>query len=365
MDNRLVLAVLLVVNSWGFMGTHAQNTTTASVNSTATTTTASVNNATTTAASSVNNATTTAASSVNNATTTAASSVNNATTTAASSVNNATTTAASSVNNATTTAASSVNNATTTAASSVNNPTTMTIASTSSNSTNSSTTLTTNTTVVLLATSISRAECGTQQLCAAEPSECDPSTTSSCFLLGAKQQMGQNFEFVLSGESEGYIAASLLTGSTQGVNGTTYVCANNKSVVQFFGALLAGDQLTKTQLPVNSVRGRISGTQIQCAFQATVPDTATRTTASFALLVSKGTFDAASGTLGTPNTLIRTPVVMLAEPNTTVTNVQSITTTAMPTVGGNTAHAVTHQQSLFQVLLVTVSVLVFTMLQRD
>ncbi|KAG8005985.1 putative ferric-chelate reductase 1, partial [Nibea albiflora] len=61
---------------------------------------------------------------------------------------------------------------------------------------------------------VSSTDCGTQQLCAAEPSSCDPSTAGSCFFLAAKRQSGQNFEFALAGESEGYLAATLSTDST-------------------------------------------------------------------------------------------------------------------------------------------------------
>ena len=60
-----------------------------------------------------------------------------------------------------------------------------------------------------LQTAINRTDCGDGQLCAAQPSDCDPSTSSSCFFLAAKQISGRNFDFGLSGESDGYIAATL------------------------------------------------------------------------------------------------------------------------------------------------------------
>ncbi|XP_061566493.1 uro-adherence factor A-like [Cololabis saira] len=178
-----------------------------------------------------------------------------------------------------------------------------------------------NNTVVPLETTISRTGCGSQQLCAGEPVQCDPSTSpGSCFFLGARQISGRNFEFGLAGESEGYISASLATGSTTGVNVTTYVCANNGGTVRFFGALLNNDNLVKTTLPANSVKGSVNGTQIQCTFVATVPDATTRTENRFSLSVATGAYNRTSEELGSPTPKIRTAQVDLAKPNTTVAN---------------------------------------------
>lgn len=55
--------------------------------------------------------------------------------------------------------------------------------------------------------------CGTQRLCASEPASCNPAT-GSCTLLGAKQKSGNDFEFILAGESSGYLAAVLAFGTT-------------------------------------------------------------------------------------------------------------------------------------------------------
>lgn len=65
-----------------------------------------------------------------------------------------------------------------------------------------------------LQTDLTNTQCGTEQLCAAEPSQCNPSISGSCFFLSAKQLSGRNFEFGLAGESEGYIAASLSPDGT-------------------------------------------------------------------------------------------------------------------------------------------------------
>jgi len=64
-----------------------------------------------------------------------------------------------------------------------------------------------------LQTNISRAGCGTEALCAAQPAGCDPAS-GSCFFLNAKQLSGNNFEFGLAGESAGYVAATLSTDAT-------------------------------------------------------------------------------------------------------------------------------------------------------
>lgn len=68
--------------------------------------------------------------------------------------------------------------------------------------------------VPLLQTTINNTGCGTEQLCAAEPASCNPSVAGSCFFLSARQTSGQNFEFGLAGEADGYIAATLSTDST-------------------------------------------------------------------------------------------------------------------------------------------------------
>ncbi|XP_069564189.1 putative ferric-chelate reductase 1 [Brachyistius frenatus] len=200
----------------------------------------------------------------------------------------------------------------------------------------------TNLTVETLDAPINRADCGSQQLCAAEPSACDPSATGSCFFVAARQQSGQNFEFGLSGESDGYIAASLGTENSQ-QRETAYVCANNNGGVQIFGAALASSGvLTITTQRVNSVRGRVDGRTIQCTFVATVPDSSTRA-AGFALRVSNGTFNPDGNVLGTSTTQIRTSVIDLTNPNANITNVFN--------------HAITLQQSLLPALLVALGVL--------
>ncbi|XP_033961596.1 putative ferric-chelate reductase 1 [Pseudochaenichthys georgianus] len=201
-------------------------------------------------------------------------------------------------------------------------------------------------------TPINRADCGTGQLCAAEPSDCDPSTSSSCFFLSAKQNSGRNFDIGLSGESDGYLAATLSLDNILGGNDTTYVCANKNGVVKFFGAVLNNGKLTLRELPVDSVKGKITGKKIQCSFSATVPAQITRV-AQFAVAISTGTFNSSTDALGDPSTQLKSPLVNLENPNTTVTNELATNTSS---------HAITIQQSLTQALLFTVGVLGLTVL---
>ncbi|KAM3590784.1 uncharacterized protein V6R79_016616 [Siganus canaliculatus] len=193
-------------------------------------------------------------------------------------------------------------------------------------------------------TPVSNAGCGTTRICAAEPSSCNPNGTGTCYFLSASLTSGRNFDFTLSGQSDGYVAATLSLDSVLGGNDVTYVCANNNGVVQFFGALLNNGQLTKTELNVNSVKGSVNGTTIQCTFSATVPSLSTRATAqNFTVAVSIGSFDSSSGTLGNPTTQLRSNTVDLTSPTTTVTNQLNSTTTVAP---ATTSHAITFQQSL-------------------
>ncbi|XP_030286356.1 mucin-5AC [Sparus aurata] len=243
--------------------------------------------------------------------------------------------------------------------------------------------LTSNTTVESLETTINRTGCGTEQLCAAEPASCNPAVAGSCFFLSARQMSGQKFEFGLSGEADGYIAATLSSDSTLGGNDQTFICANNNSVVAFFSALLNNGMLTLSELNVNNVRGRVTGNRIQCTFAATVPDTSVTSrsnrAASLALAISTGPFNSTSGALGAPTTRLLSPVVNLANPNTTVVNQISTTTNApttsstttsspitstptAPTPTMTTNHAITFQQSLMQAMLIAAGVLALFML---
>ncbi|XP_036072435.1 putative cell agglutination protein SPAPB2C8.01 [Oryzias melastigma] len=188
-----------------------------------------------------------------------------------------------------------------------------------------------NETVIPLQDTVNNTACGDSQLCAAEPSKCDPSRDTSCFFLGAKLIDGNNFEFALSGQSDGYVAASVFSNA----NGkeVTYVCAKSNDKVKFFGTIKENETLTLAPLHVTSVKGKVNGTTIQCTFLATIPDpldliTRARRATGVTISLSTGSFNTTSETLGTPTAVLRADVVDLAQPNTTVVN--TITTTTSP-----------------------------------
>ncbi|XP_045920381.1 mucin-5AC-like [Micropterus dolomieu] len=199
-----------------------------------------------------------------------------------------------------------------------------------------------------LQTPLSRAECGTQQLCVSAPAVCDPSSDTTCYFIGVKRQSGQNFEFALSGQSTGYTANSLSPDGTLGGNDSAYVCANDGGVVRFFTTVLSKIQLIETKLNVSSVMGRVDGTRIQCTFVATLPTTATKSATVYALTVLTGSFNRHYGNLGTPVVQLLSPLLDLGNPY--VTNKTA-------TSGMTSVHATTLQQSLTQALLITVGVL--------
>ncbi|XP_043954318.1 putative ferric-chelate reductase 1 [Gambusia affinis] len=320
MDKRLLLNFLLVTLSLEFMTTYAQSNTTTIAPANNATTVASASNATTVAP--ANNATTVAP--ANNATTVA--SASNATTVAP--ANNATTVAPAS--NATTVAPA--NNATTVAP--ANNATTVAP------------------TTLPAVASISRQECGTSKLCAAEPSKCDPAS-GTCYFLSAKQQSGQTYNFELSGQTDGYIAAGLSTTASQSASYRAYICANNNGAVRFFTGFINNQVLNVTQtLNTSNVKGSVTSGKIQCTFSADLPDTTTRA-AGYAMSITTGSYNPTSGELGNANFRILTPLVNLSDPTTNVTNLLGNNSTS-------SAYPVTHTQSFLPVLLVTVSMLAFT-----
>ncbi|PWA19157.1 hypothetical protein CCH79_00019261, partial [Gambusia affinis] len=208
-----------------------------------------------------------------------------------------------------------------------------------------------NTTVLTLETNITNAECGTQQLCVAEPSKCDPSVTGSCFFLAAKQQSGRNFNFDLSGDSDGYIAATLTGGVGEG--DPTYVCAKSKGQVKFFSTILLNNSvLSISELNVNSVKGKIKGKTIQCSFLATVPEPKTRAT-TLGIGVSTGEYNDTNDSLGAPASVIKVSAVDLANPKSNVTNEITNTTTPAPT--GNIATTVAPLGALIPELSTTIT----------
>ncbi|XP_023804657.1 cell wall protein AWA1 isoform X2 [Oryzias latipes] len=206
-----------------------------------------------------------------------------------------------------------------------------------------------------LLTAVSNSGCGSEKLCAAEPSSCNPAVEGTCSFLSAKHKSGQIFSFELSGRSSGYIGSVFSPTTIQGNNDSTYVCANNNGTVKFITAVLNDNTLTEKSLNVTSgsVRGTITGDKIQCIFEATLPDTSKRA-AGYSVSILSGTFNFSSGALGTPETLLKTNVVNLTDPTANVTSLSNI--------NGTNSGVVPHHQPLIQALLVPVGVLALTIL---
>ncbi|XP_026151159.1 probable GPI-anchored adhesin-like protein PGA18 [Mastacembelus armatus] len=216
-----------------------------------------------------------------------------------------------------------------------------------------------NDTVESLSTNISRTGCRSQQLCMAQPLDCDPAT-GSCYFLAVKQKSGQNFEFELVGEADGYLAATVSPNIELGNNASTYVCAKKNGKVFFISTVNENGKLKQKKLNVNSVKGRINGLKIECSFAATLPSPVTKasTSTSMSVAISTGTYDSSTDGLGTPKTLFQSAVVELTNVNASVANVANTTNTTTPTPN----HAITLQQSLTQALLITMGVLCLAML---
>ncbi|XP_056884295.1 uncharacterized protein si:cabz01007794.1 isoform X3 [Takifugu flavidus] len=213
--------------------------------------------------------------------------------------------------------------------------------------------LTPNNTVTPLETNLNNSGCGTQNLCVNEPANCDPGS-GSCNFFSARRKSGQNFGFALAGETDGYIAAVLSSDTTLGGSDTTYVCFNNNGNVEFTGASLNNNQLTKQNVSANNVRGKVNGTKIQCVFDATLPALSARTT-SRTIGVITGTYDNSAGTFGAANTVIRTNAVDLSSPTATVQNLATVSTTASP--NATTNNAMLFRQTLIQALFISAGVM--------
>ncbi|XP_015801787.3 apomucin [Nothobranchius furzeri] len=387
MDYRLILSVLLVTLSWRFMGTYAQNNSTANSTVTAVPSVSAVNaNASgipatstpvgasantgapggangTTGAPGGANGTTGAPGGANGTTgtpggangTTGAPGGANGTTGAPGGANG--TTGAPGATNGTTGAPGATNG--TTGAPGATNGTTGAPGATNgttgaSNITTTGTAITSTIPVAALTATITTTDCGSKKLCVAEPKTCDPSTGSQCYYISAKQQSGQLYDFELSGQSDGYIAAGLSTSSSQADNHQAYICANSNSVVRFFTGTLTNSMVNLTSLDASNVKGKVSSGKIQCTFSATLPNTTTRA-AGYSLSVSSGSYNPTTGAFGSPNFRIQTPVVNLSDPNATISNLVNGTNSTSGAFPG------VHQQSLLMpTLLLIVTTLAFT-----
>ncbi|XP_046907694.1 mucin-5AC-like [Hypomesus transpacificus] len=218
-----------------------------------------------------------------------------------------------------------------------------------------------NNTVETFTSNITRDPCGKTQFCASEPSTCIPSS-QSCFFVSAAQSSGQVFSFQLNGPSTSYIAMGLATSAAQSLNVPTYVCANSNGTFKFFTTFLNNNELVMTSLPVNEVKGVVRGKLLQCAFTASLPRASGVSSkspdTSFIVSMSEGTLT--EGMLNTPTARLRsTEAVDLSNPNSTITNSLTATTTAPATTA---SHGITLQRSLSQALLILLGVLGLAML---
>ncbi|XP_047242191.1 putative ferric-chelate reductase 1 [Girardinichthys multiradiatus] len=200
---------------------------------------------------------------------------------------------------------------------------------------------------------ISRQGCRSTKLCAAEPTECNPAAGDSCYFLSVKQKINQTFDFELSGQAAGYIAAGLSTAANQAGNHRAYICANNNGGVKFFTATLNNFVLNFTEsLNSSNQRGTVNGGKIHCTFTAVLPDTTTRA-AAFAMSILTGSLDA-NGKPGKPDFRLLTALVNLSDPTVNITNLLNSNTTS-------SAFPVTPTHGSFlPALLVTVCMLAFT-----
>ncbi|XP_028331002.1 putative ferric-chelate reductase 1 [Gouania willdenowi] len=198
-----------------------------------------------------------------------------------------------------------------------------------------------------LTESIDRDGCSVTRLCAAEPSTCDPSTSSSCFFYSAKQKTGGEFAFELSGQSTGYIGLTLSTDDTLGGNDITYICAADGSTVVLITATLNNGVLKETQSGMSDGKGRIDGDTIQCSFCATLEQQSSRRKRrstsgyNYSTGFQTGTYDTSSGELGTPTTKIKTNIVDLSNSNSIITSTTVAPTTMFTTEATTIADNVT------------------------
>ncbi|XP_056431832.1 uncharacterized protein LOC130370156 [Gadus chalcogrammus] len=193
-----------------------------------------------------------------------------------------------------------------------------------------STAASTKTPVEALLTAISSEGCTETLLCAQEPASCDPSVTT-CYFVSAQQTEGLNYGFSLSGESEGYIAVALSTDSSLGGGDITYICANNEESFEFIGASLNNSALIRQTVTVNSVKGLINGTTIQCTFTATIPDATTRAVStSYSLAILTGNLSS-TGVLGNPVARVQTQVLDISDASSSTSILTTVATTTVAT----------------------------------
>ncbi|XP_043954319.1 putative ferric-chelate reductase 1 [Gambusia affinis] len=218
---------------------------------------------------------------------------------------------------------------------------TTTVAPTNITATAAPTNITTTATSVV--ESISRQECGSLKLCVDTPSKCDPAS-GDCYFLSAKKQSNQTYNFELSGQTEGYIAAALSTDANLNDSKIVYICVNHNGDVHFFTGFF--NNLVPNKLNENKMHGSVNSSKIQCTFIADLPDTEKRA-ARYAIGIFTGPYNSSTGELGQSKSKTQTTVVVeLSDPTSNLIDNSA-----------SFVYPVTHTHSFLPVLLATMCLL--------
>ncbi|KAM4640909.1 putative ferric-chelate reductase 1 isoform 1-T2 [Discoglossus pictus] len=115
---------------------------------------------------------------------------------------------------------------------------------------------------------ISRDSCGIEKVCFMEPTDCDPSTTNSCFFMSSAPVSGGGYWFEISGLSSGYVAIGFSDDMQMG-NDDIYICgrdsAGNVGVQRAFSTGKSRPQIVPLDNLVVSLASYTNGV-IQCSF---------------------------------------------------------------------------------------------------
>ncbi|XP_052417711.1 uncharacterized protein si:cabz01007794.1 isoform X2 [Carassius gibelio] len=199
---------------------------------------------------------------------------------------------------------------------------------------------------------VTKDNCKKDRACFSAPTDCDPSSSSSCFFASTRGVNGNsdNLTFELSGDTPGYIAVGL-SRDKKGDSDTVYSCVNDNGVARFIRATLNNTILTPDKsFNPGSFRGSVNGTRIQCIFVAAgLSSTARAANTSAFLYILTGNYT--NGTLGSPVTRLSTnSQVDLTNTNSSdvITPTTVVSTTAKPatTAGSNALHHAASQAAL-------------------
>ncbi|XP_072276922.1 putative ferric-chelate reductase 1 [Pyxicephalus adspersus] len=120
-------------------------------------------------------------------------------------------------------------------------------------------------------THISQDTCGTQKTCFSNPSNCNPSNTSSCYFMSSAKINNGGYQFEISGPASGYVAFGFSDDQRMG-NDDIYICGINAAgQVHIQHAYSEGKTRPKI-LPLTNVEASLmaySSGVIQCVFSST------------------------------------------------------------------------------------------------